>query len=157
MSISNRKPGEKKEAPAEPLKRSIAGAMKAIARKPDLEVTFASDRPALMGDKARLPEPPRRLTSQDVAILRGNADAIRAMGATSLYLFGSVARDKGGADSDLDLFIDYDPARRFSLLDLVGIKQLLEERMSADIDITTRDSLHPMLKDDIERSAVRVF
>ena len=63
MSISNRKPGEKKEAPAEPLKRSIAGAMKAIARKPDLEVAFASDRPALMGqEKARLPEPPRRLT-----------------------------------------------------------------------------------------------
>ncbi len=77
MSISNRKPGEKKEAPAEPLKRSIAGTMKAIARKPDLEVAFASDRPALMGqDKARLPEPPRRLTSQDVAVLRGNADAM---------------------------------------------------------------------------------
>lgn len=77
MSISNRKPGEKKEAPAEPLKRSIAGTMKAIARKPDLEVAFASDRPVLMGqDKARLPEPPRRLTSQDVAVLRGNADAM---------------------------------------------------------------------------------
>jgi cobaltochelatase CobT len=77
MSISNRKPGEKKEAPAEPLKRSIAGTMKAIARKPDLEVAFASDRPVLMGqEKARLPEPPRRLTAQDVAILRGNADAM---------------------------------------------------------------------------------
>lgn len=77
MSISNRKPGEKKEAPAEPLKRSIAGTMKAIARKPDLEVAFASDRPVLMGqEKARLPEPPRRLTLQDVAILRGNADAM---------------------------------------------------------------------------------
>ncbi|MBQ0824124.1 cobaltochelatase subunit CobT [Microvirga terrae] len=77
MSISNRKPGEKKEAPAEPLKRSIAGTMKAIARKPDLEVAFASDRPVLMGqDKARLPEPPRRLTAQDVAVLRGNADAM---------------------------------------------------------------------------------
>ena len=96
-------------------------------------------------------------TSEIIAQLRGNADAIRAMGATSLYLFGSVARDKGGADSDLDLFIDYDPARRFSLLDLVGIKQLLEERMSADIDITTRDSLHPMLKDRIEHTALQVF
>ncbi|WP_201839472.1 cobaltochelatase subunit CobT [Microvirga zambiensis] len=77
MSISNRKPGDKKEAPAEPLKRSIAGTMKAIARKPDLEVAYASDRPVLMGqDKARLPEPPRRLTPQDVAVLRGNADAM---------------------------------------------------------------------------------
>jgi cobaltochelatase CobT len=76
MSISNRKPGEKKEAPAEPLKRSIAGCMRAVARKPDLEVAFASDRPALMGDKARLPEPPRRLTREDVAILRGHADSM---------------------------------------------------------------------------------
>jgi cobaltochelatase CobT len=76
MSISNRKPGEKKEAPTEPLKRSVAACMRAVARKPDLEVTFASDRPALMGDKARLPEPPRRLTPQDVAILRGHSDSM---------------------------------------------------------------------------------
>lgn len=89
--------------------------------------------------------------------LRKNADAIRGMGATSLYLFGSIARDETHPDSDLDLFIDYDPTRRFSLIDLVGIKQFLEEEMSTEIDITTRDSLHPMLKADIERSAVRVF
>jgi cobaltochelatase CobT len=76
MSISNRKPGEKKEAPAEPLKRSIAGCMRAVAQKQDLEITFASDRPALMGDKARLPEPPRRLTRADVAVLRGHADSM---------------------------------------------------------------------------------
>ncbi|HEX8168526.1 MAG TPA: cobaltochelatase subunit CobT [Beijerinckiaceae bacterium] len=76
MSISNRKPGEKKEAPTEPLKRSVAGCLRAIARKPDLEVTFASDRPILMADKARLPEPPRKLSRQDVAIVRGHADSM---------------------------------------------------------------------------------
>jgi cobaltochelatase CobT len=76
MSISNRKPSDKKEAPAEPMKRSIAGCMRAVAQKPDLEVTFASDRPALMGDKARLPEPPRRLNPQDVAVLRGHSDSM---------------------------------------------------------------------------------
>ncbi|MER9653535.1 nucleotidyltransferase domain-containing protein [Mesorhizobium sp. M0152] len=89
--------------------------------------------------------------------LQRNADAIKGMGATSLYLFGSMARDDARPDSDLDLFIDYDPAKRFSLIDLVGIKQFLEETMSAEIDITTRDSLNPMLKADIERSAVRIF
>ncbi|RWB02794.1 nucleotidyltransferase domain-containing protein [Mesorhizobium sp.] len=89
--------------------------------------------------------------------LQRNADAIKGMGATSLYLFGSAARDDAQPDSDLDLFIDYDPARRFSLIDLVGIKQFLEEKMSTEIDITTRDSLHPMLKAEIEQSAVRVF
>ena len=74
MSISNRKPGEKKEAPAEPLKRSIAGCMRAVAQRQDLEVTYASDRPALMGDKARLPEPPRKLTRN--AFMNGDLSTV---------------------------------------------------------------------------------
>ena len=76
MSISNRKPGERKEAPSEPLKRSIAGAMRALARQPELEVTYASDRPLLTTGKARLPEPPRKLSAEDVAIVRGHADSM---------------------------------------------------------------------------------
>lgn len=53
--------------------------------------------------------------------LRGFADVIRAFGATSLYLFGSTARDEAAAGSDLDLFIDYDHGGRFSAFELVGI------------------------------------
>ena len=76
MSISNRKPGTPKEAPAEPLKRAISGAMKAIARKPEMEIVFAADKPSLVGERARLPEPPRKLSVGDVAILRGHADSM---------------------------------------------------------------------------------
>jgi hypothetical protein len=36
------------------------------------------------------------------------AEALQALEATSLYLFGSVVRDEAKAASDLDLFIDYD-------------------------------------------------
>jgi uncharacterized protein len=89
--------------------------------------------------------------------LERQAQAIKAMGATSLYLFGSVAQDEAGSGSDLDLFIDYDPNGRFNAFDLVGIKQLLENELGVDVDITTRDGLHPMLRTDIEQSAIRVF
>jgi hypothetical protein len=89
--------------------------------------------------------------------LRRHTDAIKALGATSLYLFGSSARDEARPDSDLDLFVDYDPQTKFSLVDLVGIKLLLEDELGMPVDVTTRDSLHPMLRDDIEKSAVRVF
>lgn len=86
-----------------------------------------------------------------------NEDAIRALGATSLYLFGSVARDEAGGESDVDLFIDYDLERRFSLVDLASIKLFLEDALAAEVDVTTRDSLHPRLKDKIETSAIRIF
>jgi len=89
--------------------------------------------------------------------LKRQADAIRALGATSLYLFGSVARDEAGPASDLDLFIDYDPAKKFSLFDLVGIQLFLQDELHLPVDITTRDSLHPMLKDRIENSAFQIY
>jgi len=95
--------------------------------------------------------------NEAIARLKGCADAVKARGATSLYLFGSAARDEAKADSDLDMFIDYDPKRKFSLVDLAGIKLFLEDVLGVDVDVTTRDSLHPMLRKDIAQSAVRVF
>jgi cobaltochelatase CobT len=65
-----------KDAPTEPFKRAVSGCLRAIARKPDLEVGFAAERPGLTGGKARLPEPPRKLTIQEAAIVRGHADSI---------------------------------------------------------------------------------
>lgn len=92
-----------------------------------------------------------------IAGLQAQAATVRAMGATALYLFGSTVRDEARAGSDLDLFIEYDTGRKFSLFDLVGIKLFLEERLGTTVDVTTRDSLHPRLRDGIEQSAVRVF
>src|SRR5258707_11137386 len=65
-----------KEAPTEPFKRAVTGCLRAIARHPELEVSFAAERPGMVGGKARLPEPPRKLTRADAAIVRGHADSI---------------------------------------------------------------------------------
>lgn len=98
------------------------------------------------------------MTRDDAIIqLKAHADSVRDMGATSLYLFGSTARDDARPDSDLVLFIDYDPESRFNGLDLVGIQLFLEEQRGTDVDATTRDSLHPRLRARIEQSAIRIF
>ncbi len=65
-----------KEAPTEPFKRSVASALRAIARTPELEVTYAAEKPGLAPGKARLPEPARKLSKRDAAIVRGHADSI---------------------------------------------------------------------------------
>ncbi|MEA2990199.1 MAG: cobaltochelatase CobT, partial [Alphaproteobacteria bacterium] len=48
------KPATAKESPTEPFKRAVAGCVRAIARRPDLEVGFAAERPGLISGKARL-------------------------------------------------------------------------------------------------------
>lgn len=64
-----------------------------------------------------------------IAGLAAQAEAVKAFGATSLYLFGSTARDRAKPDSDIDLFVDYDTNGQFSLVELIGIKLLLESRL----------------------------
>src|SRR5258705_914561 len=74
---SNIKPkSTAKESPTEPFKRAVTGCLRAIARKPDLEVSFAAERPGVVGGKARLPEPARKLSAGEAAIVRGHADSI---------------------------------------------------------------------------------
>ncbi|WP_036257257.1 cobaltochelatase subunit CobT [Methylocapsa aurea] len=80
MTSSNQKPPGKAEAPQEPFKRAVAGCMRALSRMPQLEVSFAPERPSLIqtgaGAKVRLPEPGRRLDPREAAILRGHADSM---------------------------------------------------------------------------------
>lgn len=65
-----------KTPPTEPFKQAVAATMRAISGRDDLEVGFASDRPVLAGTKARLPEPPRKMSQRDAAILRGLGDSM---------------------------------------------------------------------------------
>src|SRR3977135_2055657 len=65
-----------KDSPTEPFKRAVTGCLRAIARKPELEVSFAAPRPGIVGGKGRTTEPPRKLTGPDAAIVRGHADSI---------------------------------------------------------------------------------
>jgi cobaltochelatase CobT len=76
MSSNIKSKSLSKDSPTEPFKRAVTGCLRAIARQPELEVSFAAERPGIVGGKARLPEPPRKLTGPDAAIVRGHADSI---------------------------------------------------------------------------------
>ncbi len=84
--------------------------------------------------------------------------ALRANGVTGVYMFGSRARSAERPDSDLDLFVDYDPAARIpNMFRLMQIEEEISRALGVPVAITTRNALHPLMKDAIERDAIRVL
>jgi len=57
-------------------KAAMGATVRAIGGKPDIEVSFSSDRPLLTSDKVRLANLPRLPTQRDIAIARGQGDAM---------------------------------------------------------------------------------
>lgn len=62
-------------------------------------------------------------------------------GVIGIAAFGSYARDEAGAESDLDLLVDFDRAP--SLFDLTRLDRRLEEALGVKVDTVPRDSLNP--------------
>ena len=78
----------------------------------------------------------------------------RQNGARNLRVFGSVARGEASEGSDLDLLVEMEPGR--SLLDLVAIKQDLEELLACKVDVVTEAAVSPYLRERVLNEAVRL-
>ncbi len=95
-----------------------------------------------------------KLTIEDVRkILKENEIEVRKFGVKEVYLFGSVVRGEAKETSDVDFLVIFGPEGTdfFTLYDL---EQFLESKLKTKVDLGTK--LHPMLKDQIMREALRV-
>ena len=61
--------------PADPFKKALAEATKAMANEPDLNVSYSVDPAGITNDTMRLPQVTRRMTRDEVLLARGTADA----------------------------------------------------------------------------------
>jgi predicted nucleotidyltransferase len=92
-----------------------------------------------------------------IEILKTYDAALRENGATGLFIFGSRAVGTQRPDSDLDLFIDYDPEAKVpNMFRLMQIEEDISGARGIPVTITTRNALHPLMKSSIERDAIRV-
>ncbi len=64
------------ENPADPFKKALAEATRAMAGERELTVAFSVDPPGCSGGAMRLPQVTRRMTRDEVLLARGTADAL---------------------------------------------------------------------------------
>jgi predicted nucleotidyltransferase len=76
----------------------------------------------------------------------------RLHGARSVRLFGSHVRRTPTEASDVDLLVELEPGS--SLLDLVAIKQDLEDLLRCKVDVVTESSLSPYIREDVLKEAI---
>ncbi len=76
-------------------------------------------------------------------------------GVAKAGLFGSYARGTANKGSDVDVLVRF--RGRKTLLDLIGLKQELEDRLNKKVDILTYRSIHPLLKKRILKEEVRIL
>src|SRR5688572_16000827 len=91
-----------------------------------------------------------------IATLRQHEAMLRAEGVSHVYLFGSVARGEADEKSDVDLFYDCDDPR-FSLFDVMRVKDRFAEILGTKVDAMTRGSVHRRIRNEVEAEAIQVF
>ena len=80
--------------------------------------------------------------------------AAASHGAKNLKVFGSFARGEERPDSDIDLLVEMAADR--SLLDIIAIKNALEDITNRKVDVVTEKALSPYLRDKILQDAVAI-
>lgn len=89
-----------------------------------------------------------------LSVLRASQGQLGQFHVKSLSLFGSVARDEAGPESDLDLLLEFDGPATFDLY--MGLKLFLEDLLGCRVDLVMRKALKPRMLPYVEREAVRV-
>jgi predicted nucleotidyltransferase len=92
-----------------------------------------------------------------LAKLREAEPELRTAGIVHLRLHGSVARGDAGPGSDVDLIAELDVARKFSLLEMVGLENRLSDLLGVPVDLAPSKMLKEPVRERAMREAVLAF
>ena len=76
-------------------------------------------------------------------------------GGRKVRIFGSIARGEGKGYSDIDFLVDLEPGR--SLLDIIAIKQDLEDLLERRVDVVTEAAVSPYIRKQILDQAISLL
>lgn len=74
---------------------------------------------------------------------------------TRAGIFGSVATGNATGQSDIDILVEL--GENISLLEFVGLKYELEDRLGRKVDLVEYQSIKPRLKSRIMAEEIRIY
>ncbi len=92
-----------------------------------------------------------------IETLKVHQAELQELGVDHLALFGSVARDEAGPDSDVDLLATFNKAKALSLLKVVGIQRKISEMLGCPVDLGEKGFVKPRVQPYVEQDLIDVF
>lgn len=89
--------------------------------------------------------------------LKATEPELRRRGVAHLSLFGSLARGEARDDSDIDIAVEIEAGRSFSLIRMEDTRLLLEDLLGRPVDLGEVESFRPTVRAAFEQDQVRVF
>jgi hypothetical protein len=72
----------------------------------------------------------------------------------TIELFGSYVRAEQNKKSDLDILITF--SKPYNLWEFIDVKEFLTKKLHVKVDLVPKDSIKPMLKDQILQEATPI-
>jgi uncharacterized protein len=95
--------------------------------------------------------------SDVLQILRTHESELRLRGVSQAAVFGSVAREEAGAESDIDVMVELDEHRAMGIFEYARLKLYINELLDGAGDVVNRRTLKPLLRENILRDAIHAF
>ncbi len=98
------------------------------------------------------------MSSNDaISILRAHEVELKAAGVRSLRIFGSVARDEAGPESDIDLEAAFENVDALTLLDIAKLERHLSGLLGRRVELIQQGTFKEGLRERLEAEAVLAF
>ena len=75
-------------------------------------------------------------------------------GVDTIELFGSYVRAEQTRKSDLDILITF--SKPYNLWELIDVKEFLKKKLRMKVDLVPKDSIKPLLKEQILQEAMPI-
>jgi len=92
-----------------------------------------------------------------IETLRAHRAELQAAGILHLRLHGSAARDQALPTSDVDLIAEFEPGRRFTLIDMVRLENRLKDLLGVKVDLSPANTLRKSVYQRATGEAVLAF
>lgn len=92
--------------------------------------------------------------AEALAVLNAHRAELAAFGLRRLALFGSVARDEAGPNSDVDVLVEFEG--KATLDRYAGLNDHLEDLLRRPVDLVTMNAVRPFMREAVEEDACEV-